>query len=180
MERRRAKTLNFSIAYGKTSRGLAKDWGVSLPEAKETIDRWYSDRQEVRQWQQDTISFARDYGYVSTILGRRRNLPGIHATRDHSLRGHSQRAAINTPLQGSAADVVTAAMVKLHQNAALRACGWSTILQVHDEIILEGPRDSSPTAADIVRRTMEHPLEWDLLVQLVVDLHVVQSWYQAK
>lgn len=71
-ERRKAKTLNFSIAYGKTAHGLAKDWGVSVEEAQETVDRWYADRPEVKRWQKHTIDFARTTGYTRTLLGRRR------------------------------------------------------------------------------------------------------------
>jgi DNA polymerase-1 len=96
-ERRKAKTLNFSIAYGKTIHGLAKDWGISLEEAKETLDAWYRDRPEVKEWQDRTRKNAQQDLYVRTMMGRYRNLP------DAASRGpagsHSLRAAINTPIQ---------------------------------------------------------------------------------
>ena len=105
MERRRAKTLNFSIAYGKTARGLAIDWETSVKEAQETLERWYADRPEVRQWQEDTVRRARLTGYTKTLMGRYRVLPGIQRGRRAA---HMARAAINTPLQVSALDVAEA------------------------------------------------------------------------
>lgn len=97
-ERRKAKVLNFSIAYGKTEHGLSKDWGVDIREAKDTVDKWYADRQEVKQWQEDRRRDAIRKGYVETILGRRRMLPDA-AKSNGRAKGHALRAAINTPIQ---------------------------------------------------------------------------------
>ena len=122
--------LNFSIAYGKTAHGLSKDWGVSLEEAEATVERWYSDRPEVRDWQARTRSYAARYGWVNTMLGRRRGLaPGIHSS-DRWLRSRAERAAINTPIQGSAADVATAAMLAIRADKWLAENGWELLLQV--------------------------------------------------
>jgi len=114
-ERRKAKVLNFSIAYGKTVHGLAKDWGVSLEEASDTLDKWYADRPEVRSWQAAMISYAKETGYTRTLLGRYRPLRGINSPR-RAIAKHSERAAINTPLQGGAADIMVCSMVKLHRD----------------------------------------------------------------
>ena len=178
-ERRKAKTLNFSIAYGKTVKGLARDWNVSTKEARDTLDLWYKERQEVLQWQYDCKSFVRENKYVETILGRRRHLPDVD-NHIFSKRNHAERAAINAPLQGSAADLVMAAMVKLHKNRVLRGLGWKIILQVHDEIILEGPDESADVALPIVVKEMKTPVGAPLRVDLTVDAKCAKSWYEAK
>lgn len=178
-ERRRAKTLNFSIAYGKTAMGLSKDWGISVKEAKDTLALWYKERQEVKQWQEDCREFARSHGFVETILGRRRHLPGVNA-RDFKKRGHAERAAINAPLQGSAADLVMLAMIKLHQNATLQELRWRVVLQIHDEIILEGPEESAQVAQRIVEDVMLHPLDAPLRVGLTVEPRIAKSWFDGK
>lgn len=178
-ERRRAKTLNFSIAYGKTAVGLSNDWGISREEAEETLSLWYKDRPEVRKWQEDCRQFAREHGFVETILGRRRHLPEVRSS-DYRERGHALRAAINAPLQGSAADLVMVAMLKLHKNATLRALGWRVILQVHDEILFEGPTESAEIAREVIRDVMLHPFEQSLSVAMTVDPSIADSWYNAK
>jgi len=178
-ERKKAKVLNFSIAYGKTAQGLATDWKVPLAEAKETLERWYRDRPEVRAWQDDTIEFAKRAHYVKTDTGRYRRLPGI-ASPSRAERAHNQRAAINTPVQGTAADVVMAAMIKVHRHEHLRELGWKMVLQVHDELILEGPEGSAKEALEIVRLCMEHPFPKPFRVELKVDAKTDKTWYKAK
>jgi DNA polymerase I len=178
-ERRRAKTLNFSIAYGKTAIGLSKDWGINVTEANETLDLWYKQRQEVKVWQNECREFARKHKFVETILGRRRHLPDINS-RVFKARGHAERAAINAPLQGSAADLVMMAMVKLYQNDTLQSLGWRVILQVHDEIILEGPQYSSEIARDVIKEVMLHPVDFPLRVGMTVEPCIAGSWFAAK
>lgn len=178
-ERRKAKTLNFSIAYGKTVSGLARDWNVSTEEARATLNLWYKERKEVREWQKNCIEFAHNNLFVETLMGRRRNLPDI-ASKNFRVVRHAERAAINAPLQGSAADLVMAAMVKLHHNRILRALGWKVILQVHDEIILEGPEHSTDLAMPIVLNNMKYPVDFSLNVDLTVDAKSAGSWYAAK
>eukprot|EP00179_Madagascaria_erythrocladioides_P028058 CAMPEP_0198334002 /NCGR_PEP_ID=MMETSP1450-20131203/19330_1 /TAXON_ID=753684 ORGANISM="Madagascaria erythrocladiodes, Strain CCMP3234" /NCGR_SAMPLE_ID=MMETSP1450 /ASSEMBLY_ACC=CAM_ASM_001115 /LENGTH=720 /DNA_ID=CAMNT_0044038559 /DNA_START=60 /DNA_END=2222 /DNA_ORIENTATION=- len=179
-ERRRAKTLNFSIAYGKTAVGLARDWGISVEEARDTVERWYGSRPGVREWQAATTERARETGYVTTLLGRRRHLPDLRARFNYRARAHAERAAINAPLQGSAADVVMAAMVVLDRDAMLRELGWRLLLQIHDEVVLEGPAGSAEAAAARTRAIMEQPLATALRVGLAVDLQTGGTWYAAK
>jgi DNA polymerase-1 len=179
IERRKAKTLNFSIAYGKTAMGLSRDWEVSIEEARETLHRWYADRPEVLKWQKDTIERARSTGYTRTLMGRYRRLPDIISPRK-DLRSHSERAAINTPLQGGAADVVMKAMVLLSQNERLAQIGWKMILQIHDEIIFEGPEEGVDEAMQIIQRIMSNPLSRPLLIDLVVDARSAKTWFDAK
>ena len=182
-ERRRAKVLNFSIAYGKTAHGLSKDWGVSLDEAKETVNRWYSDRKEIRAWQDIQHRSAEDMGYVCTILGRRRQLPDARSS-NKAAKAHALRAAINTPIQGSAADVATAAMLRITADERLREMGWRLLLQVHDEVILEGPSETAEIAQAVVVECMRSPFGDaggdPLRVELVVDSKYAETWYDAK
>ena len=178
-ERRRAKVLNFSIAYGKTAVGLARDWGVPLNEARATLEAWFADRPEVRAWQAAVLDAARREGATRTLLGRYRDLPDL-ASPELGARRHAERAAINTPIQGGAADVVMAAMLKLARNARLAALGWRMLLQVHDEVVLEGPAESAVEAKALVVADMEAPFAAPLRVDLIVDAKVVQAWGDAK
>lgn len=182
-ERRKAKVLNFSIAYGKTAHGLSKDWGVSLNEAEDTVEKWYSDRPEVRKWQKEQHELAEQEGYVCTILGRRRQLPDAKSS-NKAAKAHALRAAINTPIQGSAADVATAAMLRINANEQLKRLGWRLLLQVHDEVILEGPKESAEEAQAIVVQCMRSPFGDaggdPLLVDLLVDSKFAETWYDAK
>jgi DNA polymerase-1 len=185
VERRKAKVLNFSIAYGKTAHGLSRDWGVSVSEAQDTVDRWYADRPEVKAWQAARHRQAETDGYVCTLLGRRRALPeAARGNANKAARGHALRAAINTPIQGSAADVATAAMLRIAEDARLRELGWRLLLQVHDEVILEGPRGSADEARARVVACMRSPFtgrpERPLLVDLAVDSKWADTWYEAK
>mmetsp|Transcript_13417 Transcript_13417/g.35678 ORF Transcript_13417/g.35678 Transcript_13417/m.35678 type:complete len:818 (+) Transcript_13417:728-3181(+) len=182
-ERRRAKTLNFSIAYGKTAHGLAKDWGVSQQEAQSMLRAWYDDRPEVERWQKDTISAARASGYTTTLMGRRRRLPDLQE-RNRALQGRGARAAINTPIQGSAADVVMMAMLAIGDSSVLKELGYTLLLQIHDEVILEGPSEHADAALAELVRLMERPFDHvgldPLHVDLVVDAAVAGNWYEAK
>lgn len=180
-ERRKAKMLNFSIAYGKTPVGLSRDWKVSVQEAKKTVDLWYSDRKEVLNWQEERKKEAREKNCVHTLLGRARQFPSVaHAT--NSQKGHIERAAINTPVQGSAADVAMCAMLEISKNARLKELGWKLLLQVHDEVILEGPTESAEVAKAIVVECMSKPFSGKniLQVDLSVDAKCAQNWYSAK
>ncbi|XP_050941666.1 DNA polymerase I B, chloroplastic/mitochondrial-like [Cucumis melo] len=180
-ERRKAKMLNFSIAYGKTPVGLSKDWKVSLEEAKKTVNLWYNERKEVREWQDLRMAEAAEESCVRTLLGRARRFPSMkHATRFQ--KGHIERAAINTPVQGSAADVAMCAMLEISKNSRLRELGWRLLLQVHDEVILEGPTESAEVAKAIVVECMSKPFNGKniLNVDLAVDAKCAQNWYSAK
>ncbi|ERN19576.1 DNA polymerase I A, chloroplastic [Amborella trichopoda] len=180
-ERRKAKMLNFSIAYGKTPVGLSRDWKVSLKEAKETVNLWYKERKEVLRWQEERKSEAANKGCVHTLLGRARRFPSM-ANASYSQRGHIERAAINTPVQGSAADVAMCAMLEISRNSRLKDLGWKLLLQVHDEVILEGPTDSAEEAKAIVVECMSKPFYGTnfLKVDLSVDANCEQNWYAAK
>jgi DNA polymerase-1 len=181
-ERRKAKTLNFSIAYGKTAHGLSKDWGVSVEEAEKMLQAWYGDRPEVLKWQKKTKATARSKGYTRSLMGRFRMLPEA-VGGDRRAIGHAERASINTPIQGGAADVAMMAMIKINQSPRLKELGWILLLQVHDEVMLEGPSETAEEAYKVVTDLMQNP--WDVglpktAVDLLVDGSFDQNWYEAK
>ncbi|URE30153.1 PolI-like DNA polymerase [Musa troglodytarum] len=180
-ERRKAKMLNFSIAYGKTPVGLSRDWKVSVKEAKDTVSLWYKERQEVLCWQEECKKEALKNKFVRTLLGRSRHFPLVE-TASNAQRRHIERAAINTPVQGSAADVAMCAMLEIDRNIRLKELGWKLLLQVHDEVILEGPTESAELAKAIVVECMSKPFYGTnfLNVDLVVDAKCAQNWYAAK
>jgi DNA polymerase-1 len=181
-ERRKAKVLNFSIAYGKTAHGLAKDFGVSTKEAEETVQLWYSDRPEVRAWQEVQHRKAAEKGKVSTLLGRHRNLPEASSS-DEARRQHALRASINTPIQGGAADIAMLAMLQIHRCPRLRELGYRMLMQIHDEVILEGPEEHKDEALALVKLHMEKPFnDHENLcdVDLNVDGDYASTWFDAK
>ena len=181
-ERRKAKVLNFSIAYGKTAHGLAKDFGVSTKEAEETVQLWYSDRPEVRAWQEVQHRKAAEKGKVSTLLGRHRNLPEASSS-DEARRQHALRASINTPIQGGAADIAMLAMLQIHRCPRLRELGYRMLMQIHDEVILEGPEEHKDEALALVKLHMEKPFnDHENLcdVDLNVDGDYAKTWFDAK
>ncbi|KAL3006871.1 hypothetical protein AAZX31_08G302400 [Glycine max] len=180
-ERRKAKMLNFSIAYGKTPVGLSKDWKVTVTEARRTVDLWYNDRKEVLKWQKERKKEACESQRVHTLLGRARRFPKIDLANNYH-KGHIERAAINTPVQGSAADVAMCAMLEISNNMKLKELGWKLLLQVHDEVILEGPTESAEVAKAIVVECMTKPFNGEnfLRVGLSVDANCAQNWYAAK
>lgn len=182
-ERRKAKTLNFSIAYGKTAHGLSQDWGVTKKEAEEMLTAWYDSRPEVRDWQKKVKGYAKKHGITRTLMGRYRQLPGA-LTGNRRENGHAERASINTPIQGGAADVAMMAMIKINRSKTLERLGWILLMQIHDEVILEGPEETSEEAFEEVIRCMEEPWGFGLektRVPLLVDgSYTNTNWYDAK
>ena len=183
-ERRKAKTLNFSIAYGKTAHGLSNDWGVSIEEAKEMLNAWYAARPEVQKWQQLTKKTAVEKGITRTLMGRYRHLPRASGAEGRKLIGSIERQSINTPVQGGAADIAMMAMNKINASPKLAALGWVLLLQVHDEVILEGPAETAEEAFEIVLECMQEPWVFGLKptsVPLLVDgSYTHKNWYEAK
>ena len=182
-ERRKAKTLNFSIAYGKTAHGLSQDWGVSREEAQKMLDAWYKARPEVGRWQEERKKIAKEHGYTQTLMGRKRQLPDAKG-KNLKLVGHSERASINTPIQGGAADIAMMAMNKINESDKLKRLGWILLLQIHDEVILEGPEETAEEAFDEVIQCMQEPWVLGLpptSVPLLVDgSYKHKNWYDAK
>ena len=173
--------LNFSIAYGKTKHGLSRDWGVSLAEAEETVNAWYSDRPEVKAWQDEQHRIVQHTGRVCTLLGRQRHLPDAMAS-NKAAKAHALRASINTPIQGGAADIAMLAMLELKRSTRLKDIGWRLLMQVHDEVILEGDSSSAEEALALVVHAMQNPFNGKnlLLCDLDVSASYAGNWYEAK
>ncbi|GJN01196.1 hypothetical protein PR202_ga18443 [Eleusine coracana subsp. coracana] len=151
----------------------------SIKEARNTLNLWYRDRNEVSDWQECQKKLAREKCEVYTLLGRSCHFPKL---THRGQRGHNERAAINAPVQGSAADVVMCAMLEIESNARLKELGWRLLLQVHDEVILEGPSESAEVAKAIVVECMSKPFHGInvLNVDLAVDAKCSKNWYAAK
>lgn len=179
-ERRKAKTMNFSLAYGKSAHGFAKDWNCSIKEANEVLEAWYNERKEVKEWQENVKRTALERGWTKTLMGRYRNLTKYFKGKTNKWVQHGLRASINTPIQGGAADIVIAAMVKISKCQKLKEMGWKILLQIHDELILEGPESSAKEALEIVKDMMRDPLENKLRVELEVDAKIGNTWYESK
>jgi DNA polymerase-1 len=174
--RRKAKAVNFGIIYGISAFGLAQDIGVSNVEAKRYIDQYFARYPKVRSFITATIEQARTAGYVTTLLGRKRYIPELAASAA-PVRNFGERMAVNTPIQGTAADLIKLAMIHIHQRIAEQGLGSRMILQVHDELIFEVPDGEIPVMKDLVRESMEGVLK--LSVPIRVDIGVGKNWDEA-
>lgn len=175
--RKRAKTLNFSLLYGKTPFTLGKEWGISTKEAQSVIDRWFDAFPEISAWKAKAEADAATVG-ARTILGRARPLRDLRC-KDFRLKKHAERAAGNSPVQGSAADIVTLAMLQIRESEKMKALGFVQLLQVHDELLLEGPTETASEALEELRRLMEHPLPFKLRVPLPVHAVICSNWHDC-
>ncbi len=175
--RRRAKAVNFGIVYGISDFGLARDLGISRTEAGEYIRRYFSRYPDVKRYIDTVVAFARERGYVTTILNRRRYLPDIRH-RVQARRQFAERTAMNTPIQGSAADIIKLAMIGVHRELRRAFPRARLILQVHDELVLEVPREDLRGVADLVARQMQEA--YPLLVPLEVEVKWGEDWYNMR
>lgn len=180
MVRRRAKAINFGIIYGISAFGLANQLGISRTEAKEYIDAYFKKFPGIRQYMDDTIASAKAQGFVETIFGRRTYVGGIN-DKNPAMRGYSERQAINAPIQGAAADVIRRAMIRMP--AALKKAKLTAkmLMQVHDELIFECPKDEANKTCDVVADVMigaPAPVV-NLSVPLVVDARPGRNWEEA-
>ncbi|MFI5183669.1 MAG: DNA polymerase I [Vicinamibacteria bacterium] len=175
-QRRRSKMINYALLYGKGAYTLARDIGVTKREAEEFIEGYFARYSSVRHFIDETIARARETGEVRTLLGRLRRLPDLHA-KSFQVRAEAERQAMNTPVQGSAADLIKKAMIDL--DAALSSRGFATrlILQIHDELLLEAPEEEADRALVLVKEVMEGALVLD--VPLVVDARLGKNWAEA-
>lgn len=174
--RRKAKAVNFGIIYGISAFGLAQDIGVSNAEAKRFIDGYFARYPRVREFIDRTVEQARTNGYVTTLLGRRRFIPEL-SSPTAAVRSFGERMAVNTPIQGTAADLIKMAMITIHRAIRDRGLAGRMILQVHDELIFETPDAEISAMQDLAREEMEGVLE--LSVPVKVDLGVGKNWDEA-
>jgi DNA polymerase-1 len=168
--------VNYALLYGKTAFTLAKDIGVSKREAEQFIEAYFARYPQVRRFIDETIARARQSGTVRTLLGRLRRLPDLHA-KNFQVRAEAERQAMNTPVQGSAADLIKKAMIELHRELGRRGLATRLILQIHDELLLEPPEAEAEEVRELVKRVMEGSLELD--VPLVVDARLGRSWAEV-
>ena len=174
--RRAAKIVNFGILYGMSAFGLAKQLGVERGDAQAFINGYFAQYPKVRDFMDGTLEAAREHGYVETLLGHRVMLPEIN-DKNGMRRQYAERTAINAPLQGSAADIIKVAMIRLHARLQTDAPAARMTLQVHDELVVECPADTTDAVSDIMRLEMESAAE--LSVPLTVDIGTGSSWFEA-
>jgi DNA polymerase-1 len=169
--RRQAKAVNFGVVYGISAFGLSRNVGISNAEAQHFIDHYFEQYPRVRSWIEETLERAREDGYVTTVLNRRRYMPELNSS-DNVTRKAAERAAINTPVQGSAADVIKLAMIRVEE--AFRKTGARLLLQVHDELVVESPAEEAEQIAATMKKIMEEAIDLD--VPLKVDAGIGGNW----
>lgn len=175
--RDRAKAVNFGIIYGISDFGLAQNTGVSRQEAREYIEGYFRRYQGVKEYMKRTVEQARLKGYVTTLLNRRRYLPDI-TSRNWTKRSFAERTALNTPIQGTAADIIKVAMLKVAAALKEQRLASRLLLQVHDELVLEAPPEEIEPVCALLKKHMEEAME--LSVPLEVDLKLGPNWYQVR
>jgi DNA polymerase-1 len=174
--RSRAKAVNFGLLYGMGPARLARDTGLSVVEARNFIERYFQSFPKVRGWRERVLAEARERGYVETLFGRKRAMADLQS-EDSRTRAFAENAAINTPVQGSAADIIKRAMIDLESRLERSTLAGRILLQVHDELVLEVPLRELDATTEIVRDAMEHAVK--LSVPLQVDVGHGRSWLEA-
>ena len=167
--RRVAKSINFGIVYGMSSFGLANQLDIGRKEAQRFIDRYFTLYTGVQRFMEEIVAKARTCGYVTTLLGRRRSIPEINA-KNKVQREFAERTAINTPIQGTAADIIKLAMIECRRALTVKGLTARMLLQIHDELVFEMPEEEIDTATPIIREAMENAIKLD--VPLTVNLQV--------
>ncbi len=176
--RRRAKAVNFGIVYGQSKYGLAKNLGITNNEAQEFIDKYFKTYPGVKEYMNEEVEFVNKKGYVETIFGRKRYLSAELNSSTYSIREFAQRAAINQPLQGTAADLIKMAMVKVERELEAKNLKTKMIMQVHDELVFEVPKEELEIVKELVMRCMELK-NIPLRVPLVVDVNCGPTWKEV-
>lgn len=184
-ERVKAKAINFGVAYGKEAPSLSEDLNITVAEAEDLVARWYADKQEILRWKRGLIQYGRTHGRSYSLLGRWRTLPHITRRDVYWARSRTERAAVNFGVQGSAADIVLSAMLRVWHDCragTLSYLGFRIVMQVHDEIVLEGPRKHAEEAVEILREFMSNPFgnAFQLIVPLTVDIAISPNFGEAK
>jgi DNA polymerase-1 len=175
--RARAKTINFATIYGQGAHALSRQLKITHAEAKEFIERYFQGFHRVREYLDSMVEFARKHGYVQTIFNRRRYIPELR-DRNFNIRAFGERTAANSPIQGSAADLIKVAMIRIHSALSTKRLNSRMLLQVHDELVFEVPGAELDELSQLVKHEMEHAAT--LSVPLVVDLGVGDNWLATK
>ena len=176
--RRAAKAVNFGIIYGQSAFGLAENIGVSRSEAKTIIDNYFAQYPAIKQYMDKSINFAKEHGYVETVMGRKRWLKDIYSA-NFTVRGYAERNAINMPIQGTAADMIKLAMVAIHRELKKEKMQSRMILQVHDELVFDVPRQELDAVKPIIKRCMENAMLLPHHVPANVEIGSGKNWLEA-
>jgi len=174
--RSNAKTVNFGIIYGVSAFGLSQQSSLSRKEAGEIIKNYFATYPKLKEYMDANIAFAREYGYVKTIMNRKRRLKDINS-RNGVVRGHAERNAINAPVQGSAADIIKLAMIKIQTEIDSQNLQSKMLLQVHDELVFDVLKSELPLLKELIKKTMENVFESK--VPLLVDMGEGNTWLEA-
>ena len=175
--RSRAKAVNFGIVYGISAFSLSQDIGVTMQEAKEYMDRYFATYTGVKQYMTDVVDKAQEQGYVETLWHRRRALPELKSS-NFNMRSFGERVALNMPIQGTAADIIKLAMVRVHSRLDREGLAARLIMQVHDELIVECPEEEAPRVEALLQQEMQGVAE--LSVPLLAEAHTGRNWLAAK
>ncbi|MFN4075513.1 MAG: DNA polymerase I [Cloacibacterium sp.] len=175
-QRSQAKTVNFGIIYGQGAFALAEQTGLSRTEAKQLIDSYYETYPKLKIWMAEQVAKARKLGYVETILGRKRHLQDINSN-NFVVKGHAERNAVNAPIQGSAADIIKLAMIKIQEVLEQERLKTKMLLQVHDELVFEAPENEVEIAKKLIKENMENAYKTE--VPLLVEVGVGKNWLEA-
>ena len=175
--RRSAKAINFGIIYGMSSFGLSENLNIAPKEAQKYINHYLETYEGIKQYMDDTVKDAKYQGYVSTLFNRRRYIPEL-SQKNYAIRQFGERTAMNAPIQGTAADIIKKAMIDVYDEMQKKKVKSRLLLQVHDELIFEVPKDELDFMIELVRKTMEEVVELD--VPLKVDYSYGSTWYDAK
>ncbi|MDD5167115.1 MAG: DNA polymerase, partial [Candidatus Omnitrophica bacterium] len=172
-----AKRVNFGIVYGLSSYGLSRDLGISAEEAQSFIDAYFLRYPKVKDYIEEQISKCQKDGFVTTILGRKRYIPEIN-NKNQGIRSFAQRQAVNTPIQGSAADLIKLAMIQIHDQIKTRGLNSKMILQIHDELLFDVPAQELDKLIVLVKDRMENVLKLDVPVK--VDIKKGRNWLEME
>ena len=175
--RRTAKAVNFGILYGISSFGLSEDLGIDIISAKSFIDSYLNTYPKIKQYMNEVIQDAKEKGYVKTIMNRKRVIDELN-NKNYMIRQQGERIALNTPVQGSSADILKKAMIEIYQEFNNRNLKSKMLIQVHDELVFNVLNDELDIVKEIVERIMENT--YQLNVPLKVDIEVGNDWYEAK
>ncbi len=177
LQRRNAKAVNFGIVYGISSFGLSQDLSINRKEAAKYIEDYFNTYPDVKKFLDKTVEDAKKDGYVTTLYGRRRPIPELSSS-NFMQRSFGERVAMNSPIQGTAADIMKVAMIRVYDELRNNNLKSKILIQVHDELLLEVEKSETESVRKILTREMKHAA--DLSVSLEVDVHTGLNWYEAK
>ena len=176
-QRRAAKAVNFGIIYGISDFGLASNLNISAKQAGEYIKKYFETYSDVKKYMDSNVEFARKNGYVTTLLGRKRVINEIKSS-NYNIRSFGERAAMNMPLQGSSADIIKIAMLRVYERLNREGLRSKLILQVHDELVIDAYEEEADRVSELLQYEMENAVQ--LNVPLVAEVHRGKNWYEAK